>query len=93
MGPYEMEIDFVDLFLQLHERKRKAGIVQWVREHPGYWTALCETKAQELSPDYIESVAQSLKENHLLELQMVWLWKCRDIVDINGYLIRDDPED
>lgn len=78
------EAGLIHAICKLYERSRCDQICEWVDKHPDHWHVLCNMKANELSKEYMIEVAESIKSSHIMELQMIWLWKCKDYLDCFG---------
>ena len=83
------EIQTYHLMLKLYEIDKKKRIVEWVREHPEYWKALCSPIVRDMPNDYIAAIMDSLKCQGILEFQLLWLWKCRDRMDLYGNVLKE----
>lgn len=76
---------------KIYEEIKRQNFVKWTEEYPEYWIALCEMQNEDITPEFAEAVMQTLKNSNIIELQMVWLFKCGEKLDIFGGAI--DPED
>lgn len=82
------EIQFVELFFEYYKKQQKSKLMEWIKTHPGYWTEICEGKIEDLSPEMMATIMFEIKKLYMPELEMVWLWKCRDVLDIEGHCVQ-----
>lgn len=72
---------------RIYEALRQENFLKWINQYPDYWTTLCNTSKEDILPEYAEAVMQTLIDSNIIELQMVWLYKCGDVLDIFGKAI------
>lgn len=68
----------------IYEDLRQQNFVKWTEEYPEYWTALCEMDSEKITPKFAETVMKTLRDSNIIELQMVWLFKCGEKLDLLG---------
>ncbi len=78
---------------KIYEEIRKRNFVRWTEKYPEYWLALCEMERKDITPEFAEAVMQTLKDSNILELEMVWLFKCGEKLDIFGNAIFSGEEE
>lgn len=77
---------------QLQEKIRRDNFLKWIKEYPEYWMALCEMDMKDITPNYAEEVMNTLIASNMVELQMAWMFKCSNKIDIFGDAITDNDE-
>lgn len=76
----------------IYEKFRYDNYVKWVKSYPDYWGAICEMERSDITPEYAEKVMNTLIESNILELQLVWLFKCGNNLDILGNAAEPDDK-
>lgn len=70
--------------ISFYKQFKQEHLLKWIDNHMEYWKALCETPPWAISPEYAETVMRELSESNNEELQIIWLYKCRDKLDLGG---------
>ncbi len=68
----------------IYENLRQKNFLKWIDEYPEYWLALCKMDRDKITPEFAETVMETLIHSNIVELQMVWLLKCDQNLDIFG---------
>lgn len=74
----------VDILYQACEIHRKENFLKWIREHPEYWNYITTIDIKDITKEIALAVSKSLIESNIVELQVVWIYKCRFILTIDG---------
>lgn len=74
---------------RVYEAVRRENFLRWIDKYPEYWHTMCEVDKKDISPEYAQAVMKTLLDSNILELQMVWLYKCNDVMDIFGNAFKD----
>lgn len=77
----------------IYEQKRHENFLKWVEEYPEYWKAFCRMDMEEITPNFAEEVMETLIASNLVDLQVAWLFKCGDNLDITGKAINENKEE
>lgn len=72
----------------IYEKLRKQNFIKWIKHYPEHWEALCKSEKKDITPEYAEEVMQTLLDSNILELQLVWLFKCGDKIDLLGNAVQ-----
>lgn len=76
----------IDLLYQSCEIRRKENFIKWIKQNPDYWEHITATELKNISRDIAVEVSKSLIESNIIELQVIWIYKCRHILTIDGEL-------
>lgn len=69
---------------QMYEEMRQENFIKWIDDYPEYWLSICNMNVDEITPEYAEEVMNTLIDSNIVELQMMWLFKCGDSITLNG---------
>lgn len=72
---------------RFYEALKNEDLIRWIEENPKYWEAIHSINEKDITKDLAVDVMTSLKKSHILELQMLWLFKCSNYLDLAGNLI------
>lgn len=63
--------------IKLSEDFRKENFLKWVKDNPNYWHSIYSDN-KELTQEYATKVMESLINSNIIELQLIWLYKCKE---------------
>lgn len=80
----DMTVKVVRGICSLYEEMKRENMLKWIEQNPEYWNAICGQGSKDITPEYAEKVMKALVDSNIVEFQLVWLFKCRNILDILG---------
>lgn len=89
----DVDVMAVSGICTLYEKLKRENFLKWIEENPEYWNTLCGQNRKDITPEYAEKVMQALIDSNILELQLLWLFKCKNILDIFGCAVNGEDAD
>ena len=59
----------------------RENLLQWIEENPTYWEATHSLASKDITEELFDLVMTSLRKSHIVELQLLWLFKCSMFLD------------
>ena len=84
MGQLDIRADCLRAVARYYEILNRENLIQWIEENPNYWEAIHSLHSEDITEDLASQVMTSLRKSHIVELQVLWLFKCSKFLDLAG---------
>lgn len=74
---------------KIYETRRRENFLRWIENNPEEWDYICHANYEDITPKRAEEIMSSLMNSSIIELQVYWLFRCGNKIDVLGNAIED----
>lgn len=74
---------------KIYEVRRRENFLNWIKNNPKSWEIICHADYEDITPQKAEEIMSLLTDSNIIELQVMWLIRCGNKIDILGKAIEN----